>query len=379
MNAGLKIPPSGALDFVSLGALVHRLDPGIIPFRKATHCEIHVSGGEFNVAANLSDCFRLKTGIARAMVDYPDRRPDRRARARHGREAVLQALQAQRRQRPQHGHGLQRPRPRRARAGGLLQPLQRGGGAAEAGRFRLEDDLRRRRALVPQRRHLRGAVGDHRRADHRRHEGRQGGRRGHLLRPQLPRRSCGTSGAARSARSRSSAASSKTSTCWSATRRICRRASASPVPRWRRKNRSSIPSAFFGMIDKVVAKHPKVQGGRHDAARGALHQPPQLERGGLDRRQDVHGADRRARRARPRRRRRRLRGRLLLRAAHGRVARGSGEARLGARRVADDLPRRYHHGDRASRCEPSPRAARRASSDKTRRTAHIFKASNRKR
>ena len=53
------------------GALVHRLDPGIIPFRKATACQIHVSGGEFNVAANLADCFRMQTGIATAMVDYP--------------------------------------------------------------------------------------------------------------------------------------------------------------------------------------------------------------------------------------------------------------------------------------------------------------------
>jgi 2-dehydro-3-deoxygluconokinase len=71
MNAGLNIRKDAALDLVSLGALVHRLDPGIIPFRKATHCDIHVSGGEFNVAANLSDCFRLNTGIATAMVDYP--------------------------------------------------------------------------------------------------------------------------------------------------------------------------------------------------------------------------------------------------------------------------------------------------------------------
>ncbi|MEA3187022.1 MAG: 2-dehydro-3-deoxygluconokinase [Chthoniobacter sp.] len=71
MNYGLNIPSQGALDFVSLGALIHRLDPGIIPFRKATHCDIHVSGGEFNVAANLADCFRLKTAIASAMVDYP--------------------------------------------------------------------------------------------------------------------------------------------------------------------------------------------------------------------------------------------------------------------------------------------------------------------
>lgn len=71
MDYGLKIRQDGALDFVSLGALVHRLDPGIIPFRKATHCQIHVSGGEFNVAANLADCFRLQTGITSAMVDYP--------------------------------------------------------------------------------------------------------------------------------------------------------------------------------------------------------------------------------------------------------------------------------------------------------------------
>jgi len=71
MKYGLNIPPSGTHDLISLGALVHRLDPGIIPFRKATACQIHVSGGEFNVAANLSDCFRLKTGIASAMVDYP--------------------------------------------------------------------------------------------------------------------------------------------------------------------------------------------------------------------------------------------------------------------------------------------------------------------
>ena len=71
MKYGLNLRQNGALDFVSLGALVNRLDPGIIPFRKATHCDIHVSGGEFNVAGNLADCFRLNTGIASAMVDYP--------------------------------------------------------------------------------------------------------------------------------------------------------------------------------------------------------------------------------------------------------------------------------------------------------------------
>jgi 2-dehydro-3-deoxygluconokinase len=71
MKYGLDIRNEGGLDFVGVGALIHRLDPGIIPFRKATECKIHVSGGEFNVAANLSDCFKLKTGVATAMVDYP--------------------------------------------------------------------------------------------------------------------------------------------------------------------------------------------------------------------------------------------------------------------------------------------------------------------
>ncbi len=68
---GLKINKNALLDFVSLGALVHRLDPGIIPFRKANLCQIHVSGGEYNVAANLSDCFKLNTAIVSAIVDYP--------------------------------------------------------------------------------------------------------------------------------------------------------------------------------------------------------------------------------------------------------------------------------------------------------------------
>lgn len=68
---GLNVLSEGALDFLSVGALVHRLDTGVVPFRKATECKIHVSGGEYNCAANLSDCFGLKTGIATAMVDYP--------------------------------------------------------------------------------------------------------------------------------------------------------------------------------------------------------------------------------------------------------------------------------------------------------------------
>jgi 2-dehydro-3-deoxygluconokinase len=71
MTSGLNIPRNGSLDLVSLGALNHRVDPGIIPFRKATEWHVYPSGGEYNVAANLADCFRLRTGIVSAMVDYP--------------------------------------------------------------------------------------------------------------------------------------------------------------------------------------------------------------------------------------------------------------------------------------------------------------------
>ena len=62
MDKALSIPAGGALDFLALGALIHRLDPGLVPFRKAFSCDIHVSGGEFNTAANLADCFGLRTG-----------------------------------------------------------------------------------------------------------------------------------------------------------------------------------------------------------------------------------------------------------------------------------------------------------------------------
>src|SRR5690606_7341715 len=58
------------IDLLSLGALVHRLDQGIIPFRRARSCDIHVSGGEYNVAANLASCFGQRTAVVTAMVDY---------------------------------------------------------------------------------------------------------------------------------------------------------------------------------------------------------------------------------------------------------------------------------------------------------------------
>jgi 2-dehydro-3-deoxygluconokinase len=70
--SGLTVRPGPCeLDFLALGALVHRLDPGTVPFRKARSFDVHVSGGEYNVAAGLADCFGLRAGVATAMVNYP--------------------------------------------------------------------------------------------------------------------------------------------------------------------------------------------------------------------------------------------------------------------------------------------------------------------
>ena len=187
MSAVLEIRPPGGLDLVSLGALVHRLDPGIIPFRKATECHIHVSGGEFNVAANLADCFGLKTGIASAMVDYPigdliaERvramgvKPFYKQFKHDGVTGPNMATVYSDR-----GHGVRAPVV-------FYNRCQRSRRRCSSRAISTGRDLRRRRALVPQRRHLRRALGDHRRGDHRRHAGGQGGRRGASLRPELPR------------------------------------------------------------------------------------------------------------------------------------------------------------------------------------------------
>ncbi|MDC7245257.1 MAG: sugar kinase [Sphaerochaetaceae bacterium] len=70
-DTGAKSVKDSSYDFMALGALVTRLDPGIIPFEYASSYDLHVSGGEFNVAANLSRAFGQKSAVISAMVDYP--------------------------------------------------------------------------------------------------------------------------------------------------------------------------------------------------------------------------------------------------------------------------------------------------------------------
>ncbi|MFM9031888.1 MAG: sugar kinase, partial [Opitutaceae bacterium] len=69
MKYGLNLRSEGAIDVLSLGALVHRLDPGIIPFRKASHCDIHLRGGENNTSSGLRKSFGLNSAVCTAFVD----------------------------------------------------------------------------------------------------------------------------------------------------------------------------------------------------------------------------------------------------------------------------------------------------------------------
>ena len=58
-------------DFLALGALVQRFDPGLVPLHEASQFERHCSGAEYNPAANLATCFRMRSAIASALVQYP--------------------------------------------------------------------------------------------------------------------------------------------------------------------------------------------------------------------------------------------------------------------------------------------------------------------
>ena len=67
----IKKKTDTSIDFMSFGALVLRLDSKIVPLDYANSVDLHVSGGEYNVAANLSKAFNQKTAITTTMVNYP--------------------------------------------------------------------------------------------------------------------------------------------------------------------------------------------------------------------------------------------------------------------------------------------------------------------
>ena len=105
------------------------------------------------------------------------------------------------------------------------------------------------------------------------------------------------------------------------------------------------PSAFFGMIDTVVKKHPHVK--IVATTLREVHSTNRHSWGAVAwiNGKTLHVAHGRVGRARSRRRRRRIRVGLFLRPVDWRIAGGIGETGLGARRAVDHLPGRHQHGD----------------------------------
>ena len=203
------------LDFLSLGALVHRLDPGIIPFRKARTLEIHVSGGEYNVAANLVRLLRPEDRRRHRDGQLPDRRAgpgaaSARWASRRSTSGSSTTASAGRTSPPSTATAATASARRSSsttasnEAGALLKPGDFDWKAIFAGGVQ----------LVPLRRHLRRAVGDDRRELI--IEGMKAAKaagRDHLVRPELPGQALGRRSAATSRRSETSCGgSSSTST-----------------------------------------------------------------------------------------------------------------------------------------------------------------------
>ena len=342
----LEIRKDAALDLLSLGALVHRLDPGIIPFRKAHECHIHVSGGEFNVAANLADCFGLETGVATAMVDYPiGDLVSERVKAmgvkpfykRFHHDGVtgpnIASVYSDR------GHGVRAPvvfynRANEAAArlkpgdfdwnaifgrgvrwfhsGGIFAALSEttaeliieGMRAAKAAGAVVSFDLNFRaklwnisggqdRAVA-----VIGRIVDHVDVLVGNEEDLQKGL-------------------------------------------------GIPGPEVTSKSKLD-PGAFFGMIESVIARHPQIRIVATTLREVHSTNHHQMGRRRVGRRKNACLPHLRASRPRSRRRRRRIRVRILLRPSRGRVCRRIHEARLGPRRTPDYVSRRHHHGNSRS-------------------------------
>jgi len=98
------------------------------------------------------------------------------------------------------------------------------------------------------------------------------------------------------------------------------------------------PSAFIGMIDKMVKKTPRRQNRRDHLAGGTFHQPAQVGRGRLDRWKNVYFTDLRTRYPRSCRRWGRVCLRFLFRFIIWRGAARGCESGLGPRRTADYVP-----------------------------------------
>ena len=316
--SGLNIRKDACeLDFLALGAVVHRLDPGVIPFRKARSLDIHVSGGEYNVAANLSDCFGLQDRHRHRDGQLRHRRTGPGPRPRDGRHAVLQVVRARRRARPEHRHRLQRPRPRRprrrwssttartrpARCSSPATSTGRGSSpAACAGSTPAASSRpcpRPRRELII--------------------EGMQAAKKAGAINSfdlNYRAKLWAPIGGAASRPSRRCGKIVSNVDALIGNEEDLQKGLGIAGPGGRSsRSRSSTPRRSSSMIERVVEAVPEHQDGGDDAARSPLDQPPRLGGRAVARRQAVRQPDVPARRDRPHRRRRRLRGRPDLRPA----------------------------------------------------------------
>lgn len=70
MNRGMNINKTCGFNFVLRRALVNRLDPGIIPFREATECQIH---GNSDDGYAIGFFHELLNGVSSEESVQPDR------------------------------------------------------------------------------------------------------------------------------------------------------------------------------------------------------------------------------------------------------------------------------------------------------------------
>ncbi len=147
------------------------------------------------------------------------------------------------------------------------------------------------------------------------------------------------------------------STCWSGNEEDLQMGLGIPGPEVAAKSKLD-PSAFFGMIDRVIKEHPQVKivattlrevhsTNRHSWSavawiNGKTYQAPTAELDVYDR---VGGGDGYA-------------AGFIYGLLTGKSRARSSESRLGARRAADNIPRRHHDGDSRSGASPSLKAVR---------------------
>ena len=175
MPAPCPPPTSCRWALVSLGEVMLRLDPGDGRIHTTRTFQAWEGGGEYNVARGLRRCFGLPTAIVTALADNPVGRLVEDLMLQGGVDQRVRWVEVRRRrprraQRPQ----LHRARLRRARGARLLRSRAHRRLAAEARATSTGTSIfgTPRRALVPHRRHLLRAVGDHAA----RREGGDGGR-----------------------------------------------------------------------------------------------------------------------------------------------------------------------------------------------------------